>query len=332
MYLNFSSDKYKNYVSKIKTVEYEDDVTSYDAFLILLNGLDYETVENLCISVCQAINDSNPLDIYNMIQNKKVSEEEKKLILDEAYKLIHSGQKLGNKIVNNHNTSSWITHSLFEGELACFFASKTGLNPDTARKLGLLHDIGRKFDQSFMHTIKGFEYLMEMGLLKEAFCTLTHSFLSMPKNGVYKGNRCANCDPAIPGFYVDKDGFGVIAEGNKVDDITKFLENYEYNLYDIVLNISDLMATSSGIVSPYERMLDVYTRKTPDKNSPFFKVCFINALNRLLHLISMDDSFYKEVNINDFDSLEEINNLLISTSTNFMELINQELKDKKISF
>lgn len=189
-----------------------------------------------------------------------------------------------------------------------------GLNPDVGMKLGILHDIGRKFDQSFMHTIKGYEYLCSLGYNDEAICCLTHSFLS---DETSKGNRSANCDPAPEGFYVNEEGKGVFREESNKDDITYFLEQYNYNLYDIILNISDLMATSKGITSPYDRVLDVYTRKSPDINSPFFKVCFVNALRRMLYMMYEDEKYSKLYNKNEVPD-ENVDNLLIETSNEFM--------------
>ena len=93
-------------------------------------------------------------------------------------------------------------------------------------KLGILHDVGRKKDHSFMHTVKGFEYLMDQGLTNEAFCALTHSFSPSLKDGINIGNRCATGDPPIDGFYVNEKGEGVFVKDAILDDVTYFLANY----------------------------------------------------------------------------------------------------------
>ena len=327
MYLDFTSDFYRSMALSKKTVNYENSVTSEDAFLIVLNGLDYETIDNLCVEIAYKLS-IDPQEVYELIQSRDGDEVFNGLVLNVAYDMIHSNKDLGNKIINGRfNASSWIAHSLYEGELAAEFAASMGLNPDTAMKLGILHDVGRKFDHTFMHTIKGFEYLIELGYIDEAYCTLTHSFLSIPQEGTNKGNRCANCDPAIEGFYIDEHGNGVFEEGSRIDGITTFLGNYEYNPYDIILNISDLMAKSDGITSPYDRMMDVYSRKTPDpRNSPFFKVCFINSLNSLMHTITQKEEYASPLNITDVDSLEELDESLKKVSTTFMSMYKERVR------
>lgn len=314
MSLDFSTDIFKKKALSITNINYENDITSADAFFIVLKGIDYQTIDNLCDTVKNKLSFGDSNKIYEFIQNDGCNLEFKQIVLDTAYELIHQNKVLGNKIVNEKfNASSWIAHSLFEGEVAATLALNTGLNEDCARKLGILHDIGRKFDHSFKHVIKGYEYLILLGLPNEAICSLTHSFLP---DASLKGNRCANCDPAIEGFYIDSNGNGVIKD-NK-DDITLFLENYNYNQYDIILNISDLMAMSSGIVSPYDRMQDVYTRKTPDsRNSNFFKVCFTNSLRKILYNITNDDKYLEIYNINNVDNIDT---LLITTSNEFIEM------------
>ncbi len=320
MYLDFSNRHIKNFALNMNQVDYDNGFNSVDAFLVVLSGVDFETINLLCSKVA-ATYMMDPHTVYMMIQKREGKEPFKKFILETAYNLIHSGQPLGTKVLHgNHNASSWIMHSLFEGEVAAEFARMLNLSPDVAMKLGLLHDIGRKFDHSIEHTIKGFEYLAYLGLTDEAFCTLTHTFLSVPENGAFKGQRCANCDPAIEGFYVDENGKGTFQEGSKMDDVSEFLESYKYNIYDRILNISDLMATSRGIISPYDRMLDVYSRKAPDpKNEEYFKVCFINSLNELMYEITHDQEFNKTLNINDLSSKEELEKLLMETSDVFMK-------------
>ena len=325
MYLNFNNEKNKNIALKTKRVNYENNVTEYDAFIVLLKDVDYSIIDTLCIEVARRIEEElnlstkiDPRIVHATIQSKSLSPSFKKTVLDVAYNIIHEGRRLGTKIDGKHNASNWIIHCLYEGEAMSKLAESMNLDTHTAMKLGLLHDIGRKEDQSFLHTVKGFEYLIEQGLEVEAFCSLTHSFLSVPKDGVNKGNRGANCDPSPEGFYINPNGEGVFKEGTSIDDVTKFLEQYEYNEYDIILNIADLMATSKGIESPYDRMINVYSRRTPDINSPFFKVCFINSLNRLLYTINKRTG-YKPININDMTSVEEIDRILITVSDTFMD-------------
>ena len=333
MNLDFTSEVYKEQALSTNKVNYENNNTSADAFFILLKGLDYEMMDNLCTYIAKLLLFDDPHDVYKIIQSNTCDIHSKRYFMKCAYDLIHSNKTLGNKIVNKKNASTWISHCLYEGEVASNLASSMELDSDTARKIGILHDVGRKFDHSFMHTIKGYEYLVNLGYTDEAICCLTHSFLPIPENGEYKGNRCANCDPASEGFYINESGEGVFEEETKKDDTTMFLEDYKYNMYDIILTISDLMAMSSGIVSPYERVQDVYTRKPQDpKNSPFFKTCFINSLNRLLYRLTKEEEYNYKVNIKEFKSVEEIDKLLINVSDDFYRIyshLNQKEEKKQ---
>ena len=312
MRLDFISEQNKNTALNTNSVNYENGLTAASAFIIVLKDLDYETMDNLCEEVSKNTSYS-PKEVYEMIQGE-CTEELKEVILKSAYDVIDSKRTIGNKTDGKHNASAWISHSLFEGRVSSELASAMGLNPDVGMKLGLLHDIGRKFDQSFMHTIKGYEYLCSLGYKDDAICCLTHSFLS---DETSKGNRSANCDRAPEGFYINEEGKGVFREESDKDDMTYFLEQYDYNLYDIILNISDLMATSKEITSPYERVLDVYTRKTPDINSPFFKVCFVNTLRRMLYMIYKEEQYSRLYNKNEVPD-ENVDSLLIETSNEFM--------------
>ena len=332
MDLDFTSEVYKEQALSTHEVNYENNNTSADAFFILLKGLDYEMMDNLCIYIAKLLLFDDPHIVYQIIQSNTCDTHSKRYIMQCAYDLIHSNKPLGSKTINERNASSWISHCLYEGEVASDLASSMGLDSDTARKIGILHDVGRRFDHSFIHTIKGYEYLVDSGYEDEAICCLTHSFLPIPKNGEYKGNRCASCDPASEGFYIDESGEGVFEEGARKDDMTLFLEEYQYNMYDIILNISDLMAMSSGIVSPYDRVQDIYSRKAPDpKNSPFFKVCFINSLNRLLYKLTKDEKYNYQVNIKEFNSPEEIDESLVKISDIFYKIYSQLNQKEEIT-
>ena len=78
------------------------------------------------------------------------------------------------------------------------------------------------------------------------------------------------------------------------------------------------MSTSEGIKSPYERIQNIYSKRTPDpRNSSFFKVCVINSLIRFISSIKEEE--YTPINIRDINSTEEIDNLLLEVSDSFMD-------------
>ena len=319
MRLDFSNEYYKNLALKINKCNYDYSLSEYDAFLILLNGISYETLDNLC-SLVSSKTSIESSKIYDYIQNRNCEEYIKKEILNSAYELIEEGYTLeANKNIDNSKRSTWICHCLLVGKLSSLLAKELNLDEKIAMKLGILHDIGRKFNHSFIHTIKGFEYLNDLGCPKEAVSCLTHSFLSDDYNNkIIKGSRCANCDPVLDGFYVDENGMGKFEKEEQKDDMALFLDNYEFNLYDMVLNISDLMATSSMILSPYERMLDIYTRKPPNKRTNmFFKNCFINVMRKLLFLLTKNNKYEKLYKYGEIDNLDEE---LKKTSDEFYEM------------
>lgn len=333
IYLNFENEEYKRIALNTKRVNYENEITSADAFIILLKDVEYETINTLCIEVAKKLEKEyylpkiEPYKVYNIINNQKAHPEFKKIVLKQAYEIIHEGKKLGTKTDGKRNASNWIIHCLFEGELMSTLADTTGLNSDTAMKLGILHDIGRKKDHSFMHTVKGFEYLINQNLTNEAFCALTHSFLPSLKDNIIIGNRCATGDPPIDGFYVNENGEGVFEKDAILDDVAYFLENYEYNSYDVLLNLADLLATSDGIKSPYERVQNIYSKRTPDpRNSSFFKVCVINSFSNFISNIK--ETEYQPINIKNIKSVEEIDKLLKEVSDSFVDIYLNNTKRK----
>lgn len=319
MYLNIENEKYRELLLNTKSVNYENNNTEEDAFLLLIKDVDYEAINILCERVAEVMGGVRPQSIYSLINGIYQYPELNRILLQQAYKLVHEGEYLGTKVDGKFNASSWVNHCLVEGELMKELATVVDLDPHTAMKIGILHDIGRKKTHSVLHTVKGFEYLMEKGFVDEAFCALTHSFLSFPKNGVYYGNRCATGDSPIDGFYVNEKGEGVFKEGAIIDDVKCFLDNYEYNSYDLILNLADLMSTSKEVISPYDRVLNIYSKRTPDaRNSSFFKLGIVNAFNRFLSTMKGEISF-KPINLLDINSEEEIDQLLLNTSNTFMD-------------
>lgn len=327
--LNFSNEGYRNSALNKKSSNYENNVTAAQAFYICINGLDFYSLDNLCIALQDYYNDGrNVYDFYLMLQDINIDDEFKQVVLDLAYKVIESeeGKNLGTGMVpnTNFNSSSWISHSLYEGKLCSILAENLNLNPDTAMKLGILHDIGRKKTHTFNHVIKGYELLVDLGLTDEAVVSLTHSFLPDIRKFKVTGNRCANCDVALDGLIVDSDMNEHFETEEDKDDITLFLEQYEYNIYDQILNISDLMAKSEGITSPLERVNDIYTRKIPDiRNQGLFLHRFVCIMNKLLFGLTKDIIYLD--NINNINN-EDLYNLFVETSNEFMNKYNSLIK------
>ena len=284
--LNFRNENYKKAAMELKP-NLDMVHNSVDSFYVMINGVSADTLSNLC----DLIYENSYLffgdrvvtkdDCYAITQNLNLSYEFKKMVCDFAQQIILDGSHLGNEMSGIHNTSAWISHSYYVGECCAVLATMLGVDVDKARAYGYLHDVGRKFDHKLKHVILGFEYLINIGWYNEAFGCLSHSFL--------KGGRCSNNEIAIPGYSVDKNGNVVWDANVEYDDITDVLNNYEYNVYDAIINIADLMATDTGIVSPYERIMEIASRRNPHPDTscnrrPF--LCdFINTLIDVLKAI-----------------------------------------------
>ena len=298
MKLNFENDYYrKEAFENSKKSNYENNNTSEDAFLLILKDIKKEDLSNLITLIQQTFIKKYNLNLtedeaYEITQRDGLKLEYKKLLLELAYKCIDNGQHLGNNTIldGKINTSSWISHSLFEGRLCSQLALKDGLNPETAQKIGILHDYGRKYTHSFEHVIVGFEKLIDLGWNAEAIACLTHSFVN--------GNRCANNEPAEDGFYVDDAGSPQWEENTVKDDITKFLENYQYNEYDNILT---------------RKKLDV-------KNRAYFIAEFTNKLNEFMGKVYKNNSKNEEpIKATKDVSLEQIMKKFKTVSDEFFE-------------
>lgn len=323
--MTFSNIDYKNQALNLRRSEKTH--SPAEAFSLLIrcssdSNLKPTDLENLCKKLQEFYSYSfeNPEELtleecFTLIQKADLPEEEKNIILNLAYECLANGTHLGNNTIldGKINTSSWISHSLFMGQLCGCLASALNLDVDKAVTYGLLHDFGRKYVHSFDHATIGFEKLCDLNWTDEAIGCLTHSFVD--------GGRCSNNEQAIDGFYVDENGNAKWQEGTEKDDITLFLENYEYDEYDMILNIADLMATDKGIVSPYERIADIATRRTIDPtNRAYFLTELTNMLINFLNKINCNDSNFKFIKATKDISLEEIDNYFKKVSDHFFNV------------
>lgn len=288
MSLYFKNNNYKKEALRDAKRTYVNKHSVKDAFFLLIENADAGDLSNVCELIQSYYRpiDLSIQDCYNLTQGKgtdklAVDEKLKSVIYDCAYKCLESGKPLGNRTImdNKVNTSDWMGHCLFEGKLAGQLAAKMGLDISRAQKLGILHDYGRKISQDSNHITRGYEELCDRDWNDEAIGCLTHSFLA--------GGRCSWNDPPEPGFYVDEDGNPHWMQGVEKDDLTVFLENYQFTEYDEILNIADLMATSRAIVSPAERIADIATRRKEfdPRNRLYFLAELCNKLIEMLEKI-----------------------------------------------
>lgn len=328
MKLYFSNEEYRRKALKTNKIEKTKHSVG-EAFLLLVKDLSQEDLSNLLESMQKyfAPKKLTIEDCYKLTQGENVSELEvnenlKNTMVDLAYQCIENGKTLGEKTINDGkiNTSSWLSHVLYEGKLAKELAMKLGVDPVTAQIQGILHDYGRKATHSFEHVTKGYEKLVDEGWENEAVSALTHSFLN--------GGRCASNESAEEGFYVDEEGNPAWKDGIEKDDITLFLENYKYSKYDDILNVADLMATSDGIVSPYDRIQDIATRRTLDTtNRGYFLAEFTNKLVEFLKEsgAKVPENMSEDLRATPDISIDELNEKFREVSDVFFEYYKENI-------
>ena len=151
-----------------------------------------------------------------------------------------------------HNPGPWIQHSRVTAYCAEKIAAASGLDPDKAYVIGLLHDIGRRFGISQMaHVYKGWKYMLELGYPSVARICLTHSY-----NTQSIDDDLGKCD--------------VTEEQRK--ELESALENIIYDDYDRLIQLCDSIAMSKGVVDIEFRMSNVrkrygkYSQRKWDKN------------------------------------------------------------------
>lgn len=161
-----------------------------------------------------------------------------KLTVEKAREMLEEAR---GKMPDDH----WINHSICVGNSAGKIAERLNLNVDYAKTLGYIHDIGKCVDNFKNHVINGYNYLKELGYDDEyANICLTHSYLN---NDVY------------------------CTAGGVPKDIpfrTEFIKNYEYTIYEKIINLCDLMCTDV-IMTVDKRLIDLIIRKGVYENTQY---------------------------------------------------------------
>ena len=154
--------------------------------------------------------------------------------LEEAKLLLEEGQRLF--------PGPWIDHSIYAGKAAELIARKCiDLDPDIALVLGMLHDIGDRYGNTYMkHILHGYNFAMEKGYNKLAKICLTHSF---------------NCHDISSSF-----GRWDYFSQEEYDFVKKYIESVEYDDYDRLIQLCDALALPSGFCLMEKRMVDVALR------------------------------------------------------------------------
>lgn len=139
-----------------------------------------------------------------------------------------------------HNPGPWGNHSRTAAHCAEKIAAASGLDPDKAYVLGLLHDIGRRFGKRHLgHVSDGYSYMMSLGYDEVARVCLSHSFNDQSLSD-YVGNRDTTPEETA------------LIETN--------LATMVYDEYDRLIQLCDSLAGAEGVMDIEERMLDVKRR------------------------------------------------------------------------
>ena len=138
------------------------------------------------------------------------------------------------------NPGPWAEHSRIAALCAERIARRSGMDPEKAFILGLLHDIGRKFGVKHLaHVYDGYRYMLGLGYDEVAKICLTHSFC-------FNTIRCYIGNFDIP-----------MALQEELDSLLKKLR---YDDYDHLIQLCDCLAGAEGIMDMEARMLDVKRR------------------------------------------------------------------------
>ena len=140
----------------------------------------------------------------------------------------------------NCNPGPWGKHSRTAAHCAEKIALYSGLCPEKAYVLGLLHDIGRKFGKRHLgHVSDGYTYMMSLNYPDCARICLTHSFNEM------------SIDKYVGNFDTTDEETALIR--------TK-LQETTMDDYDRLIQLCDAISGAEGVMDIIERMSDVRRR------------------------------------------------------------------------
>lgn len=177
--------------------------------------------------------------IYFMKKDKEKTIDITKRIIRDKYPSREEAERLL-KEAEGCNPGPWGNHSRTAAHCAEAIAVKSGMDPEKAYVLGLLHDIGRKFGKRHLgHVSDGYSYMMSLGYDDVARICLTHSF-NEKDISKYVGN-----------FDTTEEETALIK--NRLDAV-------ELDDYDRLIQLCDSIAGAEGVMDQIARMTDVKTR------------------------------------------------------------------------
>ena len=145
------------------------------------------------------------------------------------------------KLAVQLNPGPWEQHSISVAKNAKIIAEKTSvMDSDKAYVMGLMHDIGRRAGiKGILHIFDGYDYMMSIGQEVIADICLTHSFPIKDVDTFFGKYDCSS-------------------EQKKF--LQQFLENRQYNNYDILIQLCDAISLPNGACIMEKRFVDVALR------------------------------------------------------------------------
>ena len=174
------------------------------------------------------------------------------------------------------NPGPWGDHSRTAAHCAEKIAALSGMDPEKAYVLGLLHDIGRRFGKRHLgHVSDGYSYMMSLGYEDAARICLTHSF---------NGKRI---EEYIGNFDTDREETDLIRNG---------LQETVFDDYDRLIQLCDAVSGAEGVMDIVDRMSDVkkrYGHYDPEKweKNLSLKAYFENKMGKDLYEAVEKDLF-----------------------------------------
>jgi hypothetical protein len=136
---------------------------------------------------------------------------------------------------------AWEQHSISVANNARLIAKRVqGMDCDKAYAMGLMHDIGRRAGfKGILHIFDGYDYMISLGQQEIARICLTHSFPIKDINTTFGKYDCSL---------------------EQKDFLKNYIENTEYNDYDILIQLCDAISLPNGACIMEKRLIDVALR------------------------------------------------------------------------
>ena len=142
------------------------------------------------------------------------------------------------------NPGPWGDHSRFVAQGCRIAAERCGMDPELAYLCGLLHDIGRYPGVTgIRHMYDGYRFCMERGWEKQARVCLNH------------------------GYLIREDLSAIIGPNDLTEDergeVERLIAEQVYDDYDLLVQLFDALAMSTGFCLLEKRWIDVVMRYGP---------------------------------------------------------------------